>query len=143
MKIEWSEKLSVSYGLIDDQHKELIDRINALLTAMAKGQGRDKLNEVIEFVGSYVDTHFGTEEGLMRKYNYPAYESHKKEHEILVAEFLSKKTILEKGNPTSSDVIKTYNWLADWLANHIMQTDMKLGPFLKYQKETSVQKSGA
>lgn len=131
MKIEWSENLSVSYELIDNQHKELINRINTLLTAMAKGQGRDKLSEIIEFIGSYVDIHFGTEEELMKKHNYPAYESHKNEHKLLIAEFLNKKTLIEKSNPTSSDVIKTYNWLADWLANHIMHTDMELGPFLK------------
>ena len=134
MKIEWSEKLSVGFALIDSQHKELIDRVNMLLTAMAEGQGKSKLREVIGFIQDYVVIHFGTEEQLMEKQAYPSIKLHKMEHEKLVDEFLEKKAAMENGSPTSADVIKTYNWLADWVTNHIKQTDVKLGAFLKQRK---------
>jgi len=31
----------------------------------------------------------------------------------------------------SAEVIKTYTWLADWVRNHIMTTDIKLADFLR------------
>lgn len=98
---------------------------------MAKGKGRDKLSEVLQFIQDYVVIHFGTEEKLMVNYGYPEYNLHKGEHARLVAEFLEKKAALSAGSPTSSDVIKTYNWLTEWVINHIATTDKKLGPFLK------------
>ncbi len=131
MRAEWKESLSVHFNLIDDQHKELINHVNALLSAMAEGKGRDRLTQVLQFIQDYVVVHFGTEEGLMKKYNYPGYELHKAEHEKLVAEFLEKKEKLSAAAVTSADVIKTYNWLTGWVINHIMTTDIKLGPFLK------------
>ena len=130
MRVEWSDKLSVGYAPIDAQHKELITRVNMLLSAMAEGQGRNKLAETIKFIEEYVVVHFGMEEGLMQQYSYPGYALHKMEHEKLVSDFMEKKALLEKGGVTSSDVIKTYNWLADWVSTHITTTDVKLGPFL-------------
>ena len=130
MRVEWSDKLSVGYTPIDLQHKELINRVNMLLSAMAEGQGRNKLAETIKFIEEYVVVHFGMEEELMQKYKYPGYVLHKMEHEKLVSDFLEKKAVMEAGSPTSSDVIKTYNWLADWVSSHIKSTDIKLGPFL-------------
>ena len=129
--MEWTDKLSVGYQLIDNQHKELINRVNMLLSAMAEGQGRNKLAETIKFIEDYVVVHFGTEEELMKKHTYPGYTLHKMEHEKLVSDFLEKKGAMEKNPPTSADVIKTYNWLADWVTNHITATDIKLGPFLE------------
>ena len=130
MRVEWSDKLSVGYAPIDLQHKELINRVNMLLSAMAEGQGRNKLSETIKFIEEYVVVHFGMEEELMKKYDYPGYALHKMDHEQLVCDFLEKKAVMEAGTPTSSDVIKTYNWLAEWVSKHITTTDVKLGPFL-------------
>lgn len=131
MKIEWSDKLSVGFDLIDSQHKELIDRLNMLLSAMSEGRGRGRLDETIKFIEDYVVVHFETEEELMRKNLYPDYSLHRLEHQYLVVDFTTRKEELASGSPTSADVIKTYNWLTDWVANHIMQTDVKLGTFLK------------
>ena len=81
MAILWKENLSVGVNEIDNQHKELFNRINNLLDACTRGKGSEEIKRTLNFLSDYVISHFGTEENLMVRYNYPDYTSHKEKHE--------------------------------------------------------------
>ena len=130
MAILWKENLSVGVNEIDNQHKELFNRINNLLDACTRGKGSEEVKRTSDFLSEYVISHFGTEEKLMNKYNYPDYASHKEKHEKFKKEFAELKMKIEKEDTGLLTTIGTNHLLIDWWLNHIGKVDKALGAFL-------------
>lgn len=130
MAIKWSEDLRVGVDTIDSQHKELFNRINNLLDACMKGKGSEEVKRTLNFLSDYVISHFGTEESLMAKYNYPDYTSHKERHEKFKKEFAELKMKIEKEATGLLATLGTNHLLIDWWLNHIGKVDKVLGAFL-------------
>ncbi|MCR4430929.1 MAG: bacteriohemerythrin [Tepidanaerobacteraceae bacterium] len=131
MAVQWTEDLATGIEEIDSQHKELFNRINALVDACSKGKGKEELTGVINFLGDYVVMHFGAEEKRMKAQGFPDYDKHKKQHDDFIGEFRDLKEKLEQKGPTVDLVIKVNHFLFDWLMNHIRKMDKVLGAFLK------------
>lgn len=131
MAVQWTQDLATGIEEIDNQHKELFNRINALIDACSKGKGKEELSGVLNFLADYVVMHFGAEEERMKALAYPDYEAHKKQHDGFIADFLDLKQKLEQKGPTVDLVIKVNHFLFDWLINHIRKMDKVLGAFLK------------
>jgi len=125
---EWKEEYSVGIRAMDAQHKRIIEMIDELWYAMKQGKGREKVGDILEKLSDYVNTHFVSEERLMKEYDFPEYEEHRKEHEEYaekVKEFIRRYKNREMGLS-----IHLLTFLKDWLSNHICITDKKYGPFL-------------
>ena len=131
MAIEWTEDLAVGAKEIDDQHKELFAMINQMLDACNQGKGKQVLNKILGFLENYVVNHFGTEERLMRQYDYPDYASHKNHHEQFIQSFMGLKKEMEATGPGTHIVIMTNRTVVAWLNSHIRNVDKRLGAFLK------------
>ncbi|MDW7674144.1 MAG: bacteriohemerythrin [Bacillota bacterium] len=131
MSIEWTEDLAVGIDIIDSQHQELFKRINQLLDACNHGKGRETVDQIISFLEDYVVSHFSTEEEQMQKYNYPAYEAHKKQHTDFIANFLQLKERIYNEGLGAHIAIYTNHIVIDWLQDHINKTDKALGKYLK------------
>jgi hemerythrin len=131
MAIEWTEDLAVGSTIIDDQHKELYQRINQLLEACTQSKGREVVGETIDFLEDYVITHFGQEEEYMQKYNYPDYPTHKGYHTEFIKNFMELKARFETDGPGTHIVIMTNRVVVGWLNNHIRNVDKLLGAYLK------------
>lgn len=129
--MKWSDSLATGVTMIDEQHKELIERINRLLAACTAGKGKEEIGKTVEFLGEYVTFHFGTEEEYMNKHNYPDYRSHKAQHEKFVKDFAVLKSELEARGPAVDIIARTNSLLVDWLIGHIRGTDKATGAFLK------------
>ena len=54
MRYELTQDLLTGNQLIDSEHRQLFDAINALLDACAQGAGRTKINETVQFLNSYL-----------------------------------------------------------------------------------------
>ena len=130
MAIQWNSSLATGVAEIDNQHQELIKRINNLLEAMREGKGKETLEKIISFLDEYVIVHFGTEEEYMDQYNYPEYSTHKEEHQSFIVYFNNLKKELASEGPTSVLVIQTQRKLSEWWENHIALLDKKLGEYL-------------
>ena len=126
--ISWSSMLSTGISEQDTQHKKLIDLINQLNDAMQAGHGNDVMGKVLSELVNYTVFHFGYEEKLMAQHKYEDTPAHKVEH----AKFVQTAGDLKKKFDSGSAVISVeiMNFLRDWLTNHIMKTDKKLGQAL-------------
>ena len=131
MPIEWTTDLATGVDEIDNQHKELFQRINNLLDACNHGKGKAEVKKVIWFLEDYVITHFSEEEKYMGKHDYPDYISHKKQHLEFIENFNSLKKQFEAEGPGIHIVVITNNLIVDWLKKHIRVLDKALGSFLK------------
>ncbi len=126
---EWNDRLySVGIPQIDDQHKELVALLNELFTAMHAGKGREALGNVLQGLVKYAGYHFATEERLMQQHGYPEYALHKEKHNKMTRKVLELKTQFDDG--VISAPVQISNFLKNWLARHIMETDRKFGKYL-------------
>jgi hemerythrin len=97
MAITWKEDLKIGVDQIDNQHKELISRIDGLFEACNNGKGKEEVLNVVDYLGEYVVTHFSDEEALQRKYGYPEYDMHKQLHTQFIKDFGVLKNNLNEG----------------------------------------------
>jgi hemerythrin len=124
----WSEIYSVKIGIVDTQHKNLVNILNELHQAMLGAQGKDKVGQVLLNLIKYTQVHFAMEEKLMQSHGYTDFPAHKAEHDQLastVLEFQRKFLSNEVGL-----TVEMMDFLKDWLGKHILDSDKKYGPFL-------------
>ena len=125
--IEWNDSLKIGVGVIDSQHKQLVQLTNDLNDAMKAGKAKMVLSNIINSLAQYTVTHFATEEQTFDKFRYPERSSHKKEH----AEFVNKVAGFQKGFQEGKIAlsIEVVNFLAQWLKTHIGVSDKAYAPF--------------
>ena len=83
MKAEFTSNLVTGNKTIDEQHKELISKINDLLDAVETSQGQATAMRMLNFLNDYVVYHFEAEENLQKEVGYPGLADHQKQHESL------------------------------------------------------------
>ena len=128
--MEWTPDLSVGVEAIDNQHKELIRRMNNFFQSM-EGDNREKVLEMLSFLGDYVVTHFRDEEALQVRYNYPGYAEHRKLHQDFVKDVGEMtKNIKENGFTVASKAMVGMT-LTSWLTLHIRRADKAVGDYIR------------
>ena len=124
----WTADLNVGNHLIDEDHKRLVALVNELYDAMKSGKGNSILGEILNELIKYTSSHFSREERLMQEIQYPGYQEHKAEHVKLVGEVLDLQAKFKAGSTTLS--VSAFNFLSDWLRNHIKSRDVMVGKAL-------------
>lgn len=116
-----------STGIVwqDFQHKQLMDLFFKVKEAKTKNKGHEIFRYSLAFLAMYVNHHFQLEEEYMDIYNYPAAKEHKKEHKELIKKLkIFRKTHKEYDDKAADRLIITLN---NWIRNHILEEDKKLG----------------
>ena len=130
MPLTWIPALAVGVSQIDEEHRQLFDRVNGLLQAMQQSRAKDELAPLVGFLRDYVVVHFGGEAALMQRHRYPDSAAHLVQHAFFVRELEALAAELERSGPTALVTIKLNKLLCDWLRQHVASTDKKLGAFL-------------
>ncbi|MDK2564490.1 bacteriohemerythrin [Romboutsia sedimentorum] len=131
MAYKWSDELLTGNVQIDTEHKELIKAINDLLEACSKGKGRAELERTVKFLSSYTKTHFGHEEVLQMKYNYPDYKNHKEYHKYFIDTVESVHKKLLSDGPSIVLVGEINSKVASWIIKHIKTEDVKVAAHIR------------
>lgn len=122
-ELTWSEGFSVGIQLMDDQHKRLIDLINA-----TDGSCDERtMIEAIQSMFEYAEHHFHDEEDMLRNAHYPELTIQMNDHRSFIAkarDFASR----DLNNPKVCAELNTF--LCTWLSHHILEVDMKYKHFL-------------
>ena len=136
MFIEFDDTLITGNDTIDNQHKELIDRISKFVHSCEDGADIATSLEMLDYLKEYTSFHFSAEEKLQEDVSYPGLAEHRKKHEEYKAtlEALSS-SLKEKGaDANTSEEIKES--VVDWLFNHIKVFDRSVAEY-KNMKENS------
>ena len=67
MRIVFDEALYTGNELIDNEHKELIDRVNKLVESCENGKEKVTAVKTLDFLMDYTDFHFSDEEKLQQE----------------------------------------------------------------------------
>ena len=66
MLLEWKKNLSVDIPRLDEQHKDIFEKINLLFDAYKHNKGKTEVVKAIIFLEDYTLKHFMLEENLQK-----------------------------------------------------------------------------
>jgi len=135
-KIQWQDMFTVGIPSVDNQHKKLVAMINQLEDSLAAGKGlvNDDIGKVLTQLVEYTQSHFADEERIQDEIQYSGRDKHKQLHKELVEQVISILMKLKKGK--TINIFEMMNFLRDWLVNHILIEDRKIGLAYKQFNET-------
>jgi hemerythrin len=133
--VRWDDKYVVGNEVIDRDHKALFAMINEFYDAFQENGRRRDLVSILMRLVSYAERHFQREEAIMAANGYPALDDHHVFHTKLYETIYQLNERLETDpSPLDRHAIA---FLKDWLSEHILQEDLKLGEFLRQPKPAS------
>lgn len=131
--IVWNANFLTGVDEIDDQHRILVNTLNEANAKLEGNTSAEFLEQITRDLLSYALYHFETEEELMKEYGYSEErtddaDSHLQQHRSFSAKVVAVRDGLKAGILISREDLLSF--LNNWLVNHILNTDKRLGTFV-------------
>lgn len=123
---------------IDAQHRELFHLANQVVDPACTDRGADYFQEVLGFLGQYIDYHFAAEELVMQRTRYPRAQLHRQWHDSFRIEV---KRLIESARHegvTKAFKLKLSFAIENWLLDHIRINDRQLAHYLTQELKLEV-----
>ncbi len=127
-KAKWMEFNALSLigvAVVDEQHKELIRRVNNLNDAISNKLSEVEITKLLEELISFAKNHFATESKMMAEFSYPQRTEHEFQHSQFISEIANLVADFHQGKE-----MLVLQKMKDWFVNHIRQTDKPLGEYI-------------
>lgn len=128
--IEWTDEFSVGVQKLDKQHQKIIALINDLSDAQNSPEKLDEVHDILFGMMEYSQYHLKYEETLLKKNDYPDFDSHQQYHLDYIRAFSNFSTDIIAGR-TANVTTELLDYLNDWWKHHILEEDMKYKTFFK------------
>jgi len=126
-QIQWTSELEIGIGVIDGQHRRIVDYINALDASEGEAD-RATVARVLGDLIDYTYSHFAFEEALMEEADYEYLSVHQKTHQAFVDRVNGLRQRFDDGDDVAADVAEL---LRTWLISHIMSDDSSYAPVVR------------
>ena len=137
MPIQWRKEMAVDEAIIDEDHRFLIDIVNKFEAAISRRCDKCTIDVGLKSLKHYSLEHFKREEDLQRAAQYTFYDAHSHEHRDLIKK-LDGIIVRYHSASTGTDVEfvskELSELLRDWLVKHIIQSDLRMRPFVTKMK---------
>lgn len=134
IRLEWNKAYECGNKQIDEQHRNLFDRSNKLLTAMIDRQETAICQQYIEELICDVSDHFKAEEQIIEQSAYPNVEEHRHIHQTLTDTALAMAKRHKEGQ---LEITEVFDYLAiQVVSQHMLIEDRK---FFSYFQDGSSQ----
>ena len=130
MYLNWDWTFDIGIENIDNQHKELFNRLDQLLISIEEGKGHDEVIKTLDFLEEYVIKHFTEEEEIQNKTNYPLLNIQHMQHEEFKSDLKEFRRVFETEGVSTVLVLNIQKNLVSWFKSHVMNLDKDLGDFL-------------
>ncbi len=128
IKIIWDNKYSVGNERIDHEHQVFLDLIKCASLAGDEHLSKERVLRMLIEVKKYAEFHFVSEENIMLDAEYPDYEVHKKEHDILLSRF---DGFFHNYMLDACEMDEVVEFMFEWFALHTTTVDQELGRYLR------------
>ena len=122
--LQWKPEYSVGVQSMDDEHREMIDLINATYEKLTSDAAADQVEEYLGEILSTISMHFALEERIMKNSNYDEYRAHKDDHEELLDQIRDLMDDFESNPESGAEHLKQD--LSDWFSGHFSTFDARL-----------------
>jgi hemerythrin len=123
----WGEKFIFGISQIDRQHKALFDLLNQVHAVLAGQVMATNLGEILAELFASVDSHFRTEERLMRAHNYEGHAAHEAAHLSITTKIQEFQKDVQAGKALLT--IETLGVFKGLLEKHILDVDRQYQEF--------------
>jgi len=127
--ITLTKDMEIGVPKVDGQHRELVDRINALTKMGAKSVSKEETERTLKLLTDYVILHFRDEEALHKQSNYPKIEQHKIMHQAYLKELESLKKEFDANGVSAKFTLDINKSVINWIVRHIKSADVEFGKF--------------
>jgi len=131
----WSDSFLVRIQEIDDHHKHLVSLLNLTYDCFINNSSGHEIDSLVEDLIQYASYHFQAEVSSMTENDYPFLSEHQLEHDCFTRQALAFKALLHSGETAIE--LEILQFLKDWLADHILNSDKKYGYFVSSKEEMS------
>jgi hemerythrin-like metal-binding protein len=128
--MSWNDRLMLGIGAVDDDHRKLVEILNALYDGVEAGLGKGALGRLLDELMSYTQYHFAREEALFARYDYPNALEHSFEHAMMAEWCAETQADFARGALTAPS-LQVMSYLKDWLFDHIMNSDQRFGEWAR------------
>jgi hemerythrin-like metal-binding protein len=129
----WKPEYEIHLEKVDQQHKGLVEMINALYAAKLEGETESAIALTLDKLLRYVDDHFCDEEAAMQEWSYPGLKEHRLQHEELERHVLELRKRHMSGRGIAT--FELLNFLSEWFKVHIVESDKQFGLFVETQQK--------
>lgn len=143
--LAWNDDYATGVSEIDEQHMILVHTLNEASIKLAGDASIETLEQITQDLLAYALYHFETEEMLMQEYGYEEGSpedaaTHLEQHRAFSAKVVAVRDGLKTGAPISpGDLL---GFLNNWLVNHILNTDKRLGAHILARRACASQVGG-
>lgn len=127
--LPWNDEYSLGVEAMDDHHRQLFEMINQAYDSADRMSDHEVLSRLVDGMNEFAQVHFELEEGLMEEHGYPKLDEHRRQHQDFRMRAMITKT-MQPGEDWELNAVKIFRYLADWLNDHILETDTELARFL-------------
>ena len=124
--MDWLEDYNIGIEEIDNEHRKIAVVVDEIKTAVKLENGKKIIvDTMLPKLMELTKLHFENEENIMKNVDYPLFEYHKKEHDLLLKklnEIYKKLKYIEK-----YDCKQIYYFITQWMISHILFEDKKIG----------------
>ncbi|HEY0838182.1 MAG TPA: hemerythrin family protein [Azospirillum sp.] len=129
-RIVWRDRMAIGVAEIDDDHRRLVDCVNALEEAVNAVRFDPKaVSAGLRTLTEYADRHFALEERLMRAIGFPHFTEHQRRHREGHQELARLHRAFE-AFPVQDTGAQVYRFAAGWLVKHVIMTDKEIAAHL-------------
>ncbi len=133
--ITLSKDMEVGVFKIDEQHRELVSRLNAVTSMGVKSVSVEETKRTLDLLSEYVIKHFGDEEVLQKQSCYPKYEWHKNQHQLYINEIEKLKAEFNANGISAKFTLELNNSIVNWIVKHIKTVDIEFGKYYQAQRQ--------
>jgi hemerythrin-like metal-binding protein len=130
--MRWMDLYATGVEEIDREHEGLTVVLNSLYDAHRAGRPRAVILFRFDELLQAVREHFTHEQMLMEERDYPDLVLHIAEHEFLLEQVTQYREQFAAGTVGMTDSM--LDFLKDWLRDHILISDRRLGAFLRGER---------
>ncbi|MEG3620221.1 hemerythrin family protein [Magnetovibrio sp. PR-2] len=129
MQVELLETFITGHPVIDGEHAEIVNMINAVSHSI-ENEEHEKCEELLEAFLVLCDEHFKSEEALLADAEYPELKDHMTFHHELMLKAQGVKALCV--NTESPETLKRcFDEMATLLIEDVVRGDMQFVSFLK------------
>ncbi len=125
---DWKKEYSINIKVIDNEHRKLFE-IGQSIYDLAMNKHYvdyyDRILDLVDELKEYTVYHFSDEERVMRLYDYPDFDNHKKIHEEFV-EKIENVNLNTVDDDQQKAILKLMDFVYVWIDEHILGQDLKI-----------------
>jgi hemerythrin-like metal-binding protein len=132
----WDDQLETGHFWMDRDHKNMVVLITQLADAIENHEEKRVCDTVLDEMIWHLKEHFGAEEQLMAKHQYPKFQEHQAEHMKLLMDLIAYRGWFDSG--ASGLYPSLIDFLQDWWSIHILTSDRELATAIPFSIHMTV-----